>query len=51
MSCTKLKKNTELSLTKAFIELKRRIRELFLALKNRVNSLKIFLKKITITWS
>lgn len=51
VSCTKLKKNTELSLTKAFIELKRRIRELFLALKNRVNSLKIFLKKLTITWS
>ncbi len=51
VGCTELKKYTELSLTKAFIELKGRIRELFLALKNRVNSLKIFLKKLTITWS
>lgn len=50
MSCTKLKKNTELSLTKAFIELKRRIRELFLVL-TRINSLKAFLRKLTITWS
>ncbi len=51
VGCTEVKKNTELSLTKAFIELKRRVRELFLALKNKVNSLKVFLKKLTITWS
>ncbi|KLT23186.1 transposase [Wolbachia endosymbiont of Armadillidium vulgare str. wVulC] len=41
----------EYSLTKAFIELKRRVRELFLALKNKVNSLKTFLKKLTVIWS
>uniref|UniRef100_A0A3B0IY05 Transposase DDE domain-containing protein n=1 Tax=Wolbachia endosymbiont of Aleurodicus floccissimus TaxID=2152762 RepID=A0A3B0IY05_9RICK len=51
VGCTEVKKNTELSLTKAFIELKRRVRELFLALKNKVNSLKVFFKKLTITWS
>ncbi|MDE5059583.1 IS4 family transposase, partial [Wolbachia endosymbiont of Drosophila burlai] len=28
-----------------------RVIELFLALKNKVNSLKVFLKKLTITWS
>ncbi len=32
VGCTEVKKNTELSLTKAFIELKRRVRELFLTL-------------------
>ncbi|WP_143689401.1 IS4 family transposase [Wolbachia endosymbiont of Nilaparvata lugens] len=51
VGCTELKKNTELSLTKAFIELKRRIRELFLALNNKIKGLNIFLKKLTITWS
>ncbi|MCA7010101.1 transposase, partial [Wolbachia endosymbiont of Tribolium confusum] len=51
VSCTKLEKNMELSLTKAFIELKRRIRELFLAPNNKINSLKAFLKKLTMTWS
>ncbi len=51
VGCTELKKNTELSLTKAFIELKRRIRELFLALNNKISGLKTFLKKLTITWS
>ncbi len=51
IGCVKLKKNTELSLTKAFIELKRRVRELFLILNNIVNNLKIFLKKLTIIWS
>ena len=51
MGCTELKKNTELSLTKAFIELKRRVRELFLALNNKIKGLNIFLKKLTITWS
>jgi len=49
--CTKLKENTELSLTKAFIELKRRIRELFLALNSKINNLRIFLKKLTTDWS
>lgn len=43
VGCTEMKKNTELSLTKAFIELKRRVRELFLALKK---SLKFFLKSL-----
>lgn len=51
VGCTELKKNTELSLTKAFIELKRRVRELFLALNNKIKGLNIFLKKLTITWS
>nr|AGQ80834.1 transposase [Wolbachia endosymbiont of Paederus fuscipes] len=51
VGCTELKKNTELSLTKAFIELKRRVRELFLALNNKTKGLNIFLKKLTITWS
>ncbi|URG41005.1 IS4 family transposase [Wolbachia endosymbiont of Ostrinia scapulalis] len=50
VGCTEVKKNTELSLTKAFIELKRRVRELFLVL-TKINSLKAFLKKLTITWS
>ncbi len=50
VGCTEVKKNTELSLTKAFIELKRRVRELFLVL-TKINSLKVFLKKLTITWS
>ncbi len=51
VGCTELKKNTELSLTKSFIELKRRVRELFLALNNKIKGLNIFLKKLTITWS
>ncbi len=51
VGCIKLKENTELSLTKAFIELKRRIRELFLALSSKINNLRIFLKKLTTDWS
>lgn len=51
VSCTELKKNTELSLTKVFIEFKRRVRELLLALNNKINNLKTFLKKLTKTWS
>lgn len=51
MSCTELEKNTELSLTKAFIEFKRRVRGLLLALNNKINNLKTFLKKLTKTWS
>nr|WP_265036690.1 IS4 family transposase [Wolbachia endosymbiont (group A) of Anomoia purmunda] len=51
VGCIKLKENTELSLTKAFIELKRRIRELFLALSSKINNLRIFLKKPTTDWS
>lgn len=51
VSCTELEKNTELSLTKAFIEFKRRVRGLLLALNNKINNLKIFLKKLTKTWS
>ena len=51
VSCVELEKHTELSLTKAFIELKRRIRELFLVLNNKINDLKIFLKKLITAWS
>ncbi|KLT21943.1 transposase, IS4 family [Wolbachia endosymbiont of Armadillidium vulgare str. wVulC] len=45
------KTKKEHSLTKAFIELKRWVRELFLILNNIVSNLKIFLKKLTVIWS
>ncbi|MFP3033054.1 MAG: IS4 family transposase [Wolbachia sp.] len=51
VGCTELKKGTELSLTKAFIELKRRVRELFLTLNCVVSKVQIFLKKLVSTWS
>lgn len=50
VGCTELKKYTELSLTKAFIELKRRIRELFLTLNCVISKLQIFLTKLILTW-
>lgn len=51
VGCTELKKGTKLSLTKAFIELKRRVRELFLTLNCVVSKVQIFLKKLVSTWS
>lgn len=51
VNCVKLEKNTELSLTKAIIEFKKRARELFLALNNAIYDLKIFLAKLILAWS
>ncbi|MFP3023287.1 MAG: IS4 family transposase [Wolbachia sp.] len=51
VGCTELKKGTELSLTKAFIELKRRVRELFLTLNCVVSKVQIFLEKLISIWS
>ncbi|MFL3876157.1 hypothetical protein wTkk_001002 [Wolbachia endosymbiont of Trichogramma kaykai] len=45
VGCTELKKSTELSLIKEFIELKRRVRQLFLTLNCVVSKVQIFLKK------
>ncbi|OCA06238.1 transposase, IS4 family [Wolbachia endosymbiont of Trichogramma pretiosum] len=52
VGCTELKKGTELSLIKEFIELKRQVRELFLTLNCVVSKIQIFLKKkLASTWS
>jgi hypothetical protein len=51
INCIELKTGTEISLTKAVIELKRRVRELFLALKNSIFQIKTFLKNLIMTWS
>ena len=50
-SCVELKNNTEISLTKALIELKRRSRELLLSLNNSVNQVKDFLEKLVLAFS
>lgn len=49
--CIELEKNTEISLTKAMIELKNRARELFLALSSTIDNLQGFLKKLILAWS
>jgi len=50
-SCVELKTDTELSLTKALVELKKRARELFLTLNQKFNHLQDFLKKLLVDWS
>ncbi|MCZ6910212.1 MAG: IS4 family transposase, partial [Rickettsia endosymbiont of Ixodes persulcatus] len=45
-----LANDREISLTKAFIELQKRSRELFLSITGRLNDLKQFLKKLIIEW-
>ena len=46
-----LKKDQEISLTKAIIELRRRSRELFLAIKDNLKVLEIFLLNLVAAWS
>lgn len=50
-SCVELKKDTELSPTKALLELQKRGRELFLVLNKKMEILKDFLKKLVFDWS
>lgn len=50
-SCAELKNNSEISLTKALRELKKRGRELFLTLTQGIKTLKDFLKKLVLDWS
>lgn len=45
-----LANDREISLTKAFIELQKRSRELFLSITGRLNDLEWFLKKLIIDW-
>lgn len=45
-----LANDREVSLTKAFIELQKRSRELFLSTTGRLNDLKQFLKKLIVDW-
>ena len=49
-NCVELANDREISLTKAFIELQKRSRELFLSITGRLNDLKQFLKKLIIDW-
>jgi hypothetical protein len=50
-SCTELQQGREISLTKAFLELKKRGRELFLILNQKLSKLQDFLKKLISDWS
>lgn len=50
-SCLELKKDIEISLTKAVIEFKKRARELFLALSCNINKVEIFLQDLINIWS
>lgn len=47
----RVKTDTELSLTKALVELKKRARELFLTLNQKFYHLQDFLKKLLVDWS
>ena len=49
-NCVELANDREISLTKAFIELQKRSRELFLSITGLLNDLKQFLKKLIIDW-
>lgn len=49
-NCVKLANDREISLTKAFIELQKRARELFLSITGRLNDLKQCLKKLVVDW-
>jgi Transposase DDE domain len=49
--CIELKQNTELSFTKAIIELKRRARELFISLSSSVVNVCSFLQDLLSAWS
>lgn len=49
-NCVELANDREISLTKAFIELQKRSRELFLSITGRLNDLEQFLKKLIIDW-
>jgi hypothetical protein len=44
------KTNSEFSNTKAFLELKRRARELYLSLNKKIHFIKLFLENIIISW-
>ena len=50
-SCTELKDDNEIILTKALLELKKRGRELFLTLTQGLEALQNFLKKLVLDWS
>jgi hypothetical protein len=50
-NCLGTRLSNELSITKAFLEFKRRIRELLATLKKSANSLKLFLQHLLIAWS
>lgn len=50
-SCLEIKKDLEISLTKAMLELKRRARELLLALNVSLGDLEDFLKNLVTAWS
>lgn len=50
-SCIKLEPDREISLIKAFIELKKRSKELFVVLNNRLGDLYFFLQKLVLNWS
>lgn len=50
-SCAELKADSEISMTKALLELKKRGRELFFRLKQELGKLHDFLKKLVTDWS
>ena len=50
-NCLELKRDIEISLTKALIELQRRSRELFLVLRKTVDHVRQFLGKLVTAWS
>lgn len=50
-NCIELANDREISLTKAFIELQKRSRELFLAITGSIDLLEQYLKKLIIDWS
>lgn len=50
-SCLEIKRDLEISLTKALLELKRRARELLLALNVSLGNLEDFLKNLVTAWS
>lgn len=49
-NCVELANDREISLTKAFIELRKRSRELFLSIIGRLHDLEQFLTKLIINW-
>jgi hypothetical protein len=50
-SCLELERDNEISLTKALIEFKKRVRELFLVLNRSLDHLQNFLQKLILSWS